>query len=52
MWIWGKLTMWLFKWHIARELRPFATRHGVSREDTIEVTCMKMRKHFDAVWPG
>ncbi len=51
MWVWGKLAIWALRMHIARELRPMAETHGISRAETIEASRGKLRAHFDAAWP-
>jgi len=52
MWIWGKLSIFAVRRHIAREIKPLAVAPGVTREQAIEVTCAKLREHFDAAWPA
>lgn len=51
MWLWGKLTIYALRQHIAREQKPFAMAHGFTREEAIEATQEKLREHFDAAWP-
>jgi hypothetical protein len=51
MWLWGKITTWVLRRHIARELRPYSETMGHSREDVYQASCNMLRKHFDAAWP-
>lgn len=51
MWVWGKLSVWFLRQHIARELRPHCEASGVDRETAYQVSCSKLRKHFDTSWP-